>query len=232
MGTLLAVLSYFRADWVRMIKAFFASVAERRIGDDTNRRLVWLILIGTLPAAVVGLLAESRIDEIFHRTENLRFALLVIAVMMVVMALLLLYAERIGSRRLDIGGVRLNSALGVGAAQALSLIPGVSRSGSTITAGLFFGLKRDAAARFSFLLSTPIVIAAGLKKLYDLLQGGGIPADQQLGFLVGFLTSAVSGFLCIHFLLRYLQRRSTAPFIWYRLVVGIGIAALVMLGGA
>jgi undecaprenyl-diphosphatase len=228
MGTLIAVLAYFWADWRRLIGAFFRSLSERRIGPDPDRRLVWLIVLGTIPAAVAGLLAEDAIDETFHDPNNLSFGLWIIAIMMIVMGLLLLLAERVGTRRMEMPDIRLPSALGIGIAQALALIPGVSRSGSTMTAGLFFGLKRDVAARFSFLLSTPIVVAAGLKSLYELR--GGIPADQQMGFALGFVASAVSGFLCIHFLLRYLQNRSTAPFIWYRLFVGIGIILLLVIG--
>ncbi|HVF98573.1 MAG TPA: undecaprenyl-diphosphatase UppP [Chloroflexia bacterium] len=230
MGTLLAVLVYFAADWRRLIVAFFASVFERRIGDDPDRRLVWLIVLGTIPAALAGLLLEGSIDAVFHDPQNLRAGLLVIAVMMIVMGALLLFAERVGKRAIPIEGVRLPTAMAVGVAQALALIPGVSRSGSTITAGLFAGLKREAAARFSFLLSTPVVLAAGVKQVYDMAKEGGLPASDQLGFFVGFVASAVSGFLCISFLLRYLQRHSTAPFIWYRFMLGAALLALVLVG--
>ena len=230
MGTLLAVLVYFAADWRRLIVAFFASVFERRIGGDPDRRLVWLIVLGTIPAALAGLLVESSVDAVFHDPQNLRAGLLVIAVMMIVMGALLLLAERVGKRTIPIEGVRLPTAMAVGVAQALALIPGVSRSGSTITAGLFAGLKREAAARFSFLLSTPVVLAAGVKQVYDMAKEGGLPAGDQLGFFVGFLASAVSGFLCISFLMRYLQRHSTAPFIWYRFMVGAALLVLVLVG--
>ena len=230
MGTLVAVLVYFAADWRRLISAFFASVVERRIGDDPDRRLIWLIALGSIPAALVGVLAESSIDAVFHDPNNLRTGLLVIAVMMIVMGALLLLAERVGKHAITLQGVTLPIAVTVGVAQALALIPGVSRSGSTITAGLFMGLKREAAARFSFLLATPVVLGAGLKKAVDMAQEGGIPANEQIGFLVGFLVSAISGFLCIFFLLRYLQRHSTAPFIWYRFMVGAALLVLVLLG--
>ncbi|MEO6458528.1 MAG: undecaprenyl-diphosphatase UppP [Chloroflexia bacterium] len=231
MGTLLAVLVYFAQDWRRLIVAFVQSVLERRIGDDPDRRLVWYIVFATVPAFLVGVLAESQIDEVFHDPNNLRGGLLIIAVMMIVMGALLLLAERIGKHVIELKNITLGTALGIGVAQALALVPGVSRSGSTITTGLFLGLKRDAAARFSFLLSTPIVLGVGLKKLYDLLLGTeGIPADQTGGFVIGFLAAMISGFLCIFFLMRYLQRRSTAPFIWYRFVVGIGLLALVAFG--
>jgi len=231
MGTLLAVLVYFAPDWRRLISAFVRSVLERRIGSDPDRRLVWYIVFATVPAFVVGVLAESQIDELFHEPSNLRGGLLIIAVMMNVMGALLLLAERMGKHAVELKNITLRTALGIGVAQALALIPGVSRSGSTITTGLFLGLKREAAARFSFLLSTPIVLGAGMKKMYDVFQGGdGIPADQTGGFVVGFLAAAVSGFLCIFFLMRYLQSRSTAPFIWYRFMVGIILLALLALG--
>lgn len=231
MGTLLAILVYFAQDWRRLITAFIGSVLERRIGSDPDRRLVWYIVFATLPAFLVGVLAESQINEVFHDPSNLRGGLLVIAVMMIVMGALLLLAERIGKHSTELKNITLGTALGIGVAQALALVPGVSRSGSTITTGLFLGLKREAAARFSFLLSTPIVLGVGLKKLYDLLQGTEtIPADQIGGFITGFLAAAISGFLCIFFLMRYLQRRSTAPFIWYRFMVGIGLLALLAIG--
>ena len=231
MGTLLAVLVYFAPDWRRLIAAFVRSVLERQIGSDQDRRLVWYIVFATVPAFLVGVLAESQIDEVFHDPNNLRGGLLIIAVMMIVMGALLLLAERIGKHTIELKNITLGTALGIGVAQALALVPGVSRSGSTITTGLFLGLKREAAARFSFLLSTPVVLGVGLKKLYDLLQGTEtILADQTGGFVIGFLASAVSGFLCIFFLMRYLQRRSTAPFIWYRFMVGIALLALVAFG--
>jgi undecaprenyl-diphosphatase len=230
MGTLLAVLAYFAPDWRRLISAFVRSVAERRVGGDPDRRLAWFIALGSIPAAIVGVLAESKIDEYFHRPENVRFAMLVIATMMIVMAALLLLAERLGRHILDLRQLSLGTALTVGVAQALALIPGVSRSGSTITAGLFMNLKREAAARFSFLLATPVVLGAGLKKLYDAFQVGGVPSEQVLGFVIGFLAAAISGFVCIAFLLRFLQRNSTAPFIVYRFLLGILLIILVALG--
>jgi undecaprenyl-diphosphatase len=230
MGTLLAVLVYFAADWRRLIVGFVRSILDRRIGDDTDRKVAWFIIAGSIPAAIAGVFAESTVDEIFHDPSAFRTAMLVIGIMMIVLAGALLLAERIGSHTVDLGHMTLGNALAIGAAQALALIPGVSRSGSTITAGLFVGLKRETAARFSFLLATPVVLGAGLKKAYDVMKLGGIPADQQLGFLVGFLAAAVSGYLCIAFLLRYLQRNSTLPFIWYRFTVGVLLIVLVAFG--
>jgi undecaprenyl-diphosphatase len=230
MGTLLAVVAYFAADWRRLLVAFFRSLVERRIGDDPDRRLVWLIALGSIPAAVAGVLAESQVEALFHDPNAVLTAMTIIAVMMIVMGGLLLLAERLGKHSIDLTHIRAPQALGVGLAQALALIPGVSRSGSTITAGLFFGLRRETAARFSFLLSTPVVLGAGLKKAYDVMQAGGIPQDQVAGFVVGFLAAAISGFLCIAFLLRYLQRNTMAPFIWYRFMVGLLLLVLVVFG--
>src|SRR5207253_4289510 len=185
MGTLLAVLAYFWADWRRLVGAFIGSIAQRSIGDDTDRRLAWFILLASIPAAVVGGLGESKIDDLFHQPQNLRTGLLIIATMMIVMAALLLLAERMGTQQLNLPGIDLRRSLGIGLAQAVSVIPGVSRSGSTITAGLFFGLKRETAARFSFLLATPVVLGAGLKSLYDVLKvPGALQQVENLGYLV------------------------------------------------
>lgn len=230
LGTLVAVLIYFASDWRRLIVGILRSISERRIGDDPDRRLGWLVLLASIPAGIVGGLGESKIDDIFHEPQNLRTGLLIIATMMIVMGGLLMLAERIGKRTIALRDIQLPTAVGVGLAQALALIPGVSRSGSTITAGLFAGLNREAAARFSFLLATPVILGAGLKKLYDMVKGGGIPGADQMGFLIGFGAAALSGYVCIFFLLRYLQRNSTAPFIWYRFMLGIALFALVLFG--
>jgi undecaprenyl-diphosphatase len=231
LGTLTAVIVYFWQDWVRLIGALLASIRDRSMGDDPNRRIAWYVILASIPAAVAGALGQSKIDDLFHQAQNLRTGLLIIAIAMIVLAALLLMAERVGKHLLGMDGLTLNTALGIGFAQALALIPGVSRSGSTITAGLFFGLKREAAARFSFLLGTPVILGAGLKSLYDVFsKEGGIPADLQAGFVVGFVAAALVGFASIHFLLQYLQRRSTAPFIWYRFMLGILLIVLVVIG--
>jgi undecaprenyl-diphosphatase len=231
LGTLVAVIIYFWRDWLTLLSAMFASIAARSVQGDPNRRLVWYILLACIPAVIAGVLGESKIDEYFHTQANLQLGLLIIASVMIIMALLLLLAERIGKRVYEITGLTFVMAMGIGVAQALALIPGVSRSGSTITAGLFFGLKREAAARFSFLLATPVVLGAGLKSVYDVLESPvGLTADQQLNLLIGLATSAVVGFLCIHFLLSYLRNHTTLPFIIYRFVLGLLIIALVLSG--
>ncbi|HST05937.1 MAG TPA: undecaprenyl-diphosphatase UppP [Chloroflexia bacterium] len=232
MGTLIAVLVYFASDWRRLIVAFVRSLAERRVGDDPDRRLAWYLVIGSIPGGIVGLLAESKVDEMFHQPENIRTGIVVIAIMMILLAALLWLAERIGKRIYDLRNLSFGTAISIGLAQALAVIPGVSRSGSTITAGLFMNLKRETAARFSFLLATPIVLGAGLKKIYDALNdpAATITSDQWPAYIVGFLAAAISGFLCIYFLLRYLQRNSTLPFIVYRVLLGVVLIVLIAIG--
>jgi undecaprenyl-diphosphatase len=231
MGTLIAVLAYFARDWQRLIVAFVRSILERRIGDDTDRRLAWFLVIGSIPGAIVGVLAESKVDELFHQPENIRTGIVIIAIMMIVLAIVLMLAERIGKRIYDLRTLSFGTALVVGLSQALAIIPGVSRSGSTITAGLFMNLKRESAARFSFLLATPIVLGAGLKKLYDALKlPDAITSAQWPAYTMGFIAAAISGFLCIFFLLRFLQRNSTLPFIVYRVILGIFLLVLIAFG--
>jgi undecaprenyl-diphosphatase len=232
MGTLIAVLVYFAADWRRLIVAFVRSLVERRIGDDPDRRLAWFLVIGSIPGAIVGVLAESKIDDLFHKPENVRTGIVIIAIMMILLAVLLWLAERIGKRTFDLRNLSFGTAIAIGVSQALAVIPGVSRSGSTITAGLFLNLKRDSAARFSFLLATPIVLGAGLKKLYDALQtpSSAITSAQWPAYIFGFLAAAIAGFFCIYFLLRYLQRNSTLPFIVYRVLLGIVLLILIFAG--
>jgi undecaprenyl-diphosphatase len=231
MGTVIAVLAYFWRDWLNIVQGLLRVVSTRRIADPQGRLGVY-ILLGTIPGVIAGLLLETRIDESFHSADQARQAngILIIAVLMILLAVALFLAERLARHRLDIAQLTLGAALGVGLAQALAVLPGVSRSGSTITAGLFAGLKREAAARFSFLLGTPIIVGSGIKKGYDVLQAGGIPADQQAAFAIGFVVAVISGYLAIWLLLRFLQRNSTLPFIVYRVVVGVLLIALVLAG--
>jgi undecaprenyl-diphosphatase len=231
MGTVIAVLAYFWRDWLNIVQGLLKVVTTRRI-DDAQGKLGIYILLGTIPGVIAGLLLESRIDAAFHSADPATQAngILIIAGLMMLLGVALFVAERIARHRLDITQLTLGAALGVGLAQALAVLPGVSRSGSTITAGLFAGLKREAAARFSFLLGTPIIVGSGIKKGYDVLQAGGIPADQQAAFAIGFVVAVISGYLAIWLLLRFLQRNSTLPFIVYRVVVGVLLITLVLAG--
>ncbi len=229
LGTLLAVVAYFWRDWVALAIGFWRSLTERRMGTDHNRLLAWLIIVGTIPGGLAGVLLEKKIDELFHtpNAEHSTGALLLMAVVIVALAVLLWLAERLAQHNRSLDNVGWRDAILIGLAQAAALLPGVSRSGATITAGLFLGLERATAARFSFLLATPIVAGAGLKKVYDVAKAG-LSSGDQAAFVVGFLAAAVSGYLCIAFLLRYLQKNSTLVFVWYRVGLGIVIAALAL----
>jgi len=211
LGTLIAVVLYFWKDWAALISAFFSSIKNRRISTPWER-LIWLLIIATIPGAVLGFLFEHQVETVFRDP-------LLIAVALSVVAVLMMMAEKSASRRrgLDIEKVGLGSAIIIGFAQAVALFPGVSRSGATITAGLWAGYKREAAARFSFLMSTPIIAGACLLKVHHLINGfrGG-----QGGVLsVGIIASAISGFLAIAFLLEYLKKHSLNVFAYYRFLL-------------
>lgn len=232
LGSLVAVLLYFARDWLRLIRSTVAQVLSR--GRDTNGegRLAPYILVATIPAAVAGALGESRLEELFHGDSPAAQAtgIFIIGILMIVMAGLLGLAERLASHTRDMNQLSLGQALVIGAAQALAIVPGVSRSGSTITAGLFMNLKREAAARFSFLLGTPIILGAGLKQVYDILESGGLQSADAAAFVAGFVAAAVSGFAAIFWLLKFLQKHNTVPFIAYRVVAGLFLIVLVLSG--
>ncbi|MBI5191282.1 MAG: undecaprenyl-diphosphatase UppP [Nitrospirae bacterium] len=217
MGTLVAVLIYFRNDWLRLISAFFRSVRTRSLAG-TDERLVWLILAATLPAGVLGLMFEDYVETTLRSPA-------VIACTLAGVAVLMMLAERAatGERR-PISGMTLPHALVIGFAQACALIPGVSRSGATITAGLWQGYTRDDAARFSFLLSTPVIAGACVFKLDDVL--AGLPAGEGAAFAVGMLCSAVSGYMAIAFLINYLKRHPLNVFAYYRFALAAVILVL------
>jgi undecaprenyl-diphosphatase len=218
LGTALSLLAYFWRDWVRLGLAVFRGVlaADQRRGADWH--LAWMLVVASLPAVIVGLLLDKWIEE------NVRQPWLV-AVMLIVFGLVLLYADRAragGGNPRPVGWV---DAVVIGCAQAVAVIPGVSRSGITITAGLLLGLGRADAARFSFLLSAPIIVGAGLYKLRVLLREP-IAADSLVAFAAGMIAAAIVGALAIDMLLRHLRTRSVAVFVWYRVIVGVAVLAL------
>jgi undecaprenyl-diphosphatase len=233
LGTLTALLWFFWSDWVRLVRAGVASIIERKIGDDSDRRLAWFLVIGTIPGGLAGWLAESKIEELFHQ-PNIPHTLGAMVAMAVIIALLgaaLFVAERIAKHLRGLDQVSCRDAILIGLSQALAIFPGVSRSGSTITAGLAVGLQRESAARFSFLLSAPIMLAAGLKSLLDVrsqLATGAMSQSDLLILLVGFITAAVSGYLCVKFLLRFLQKHSTDIFVYYRWLLAAMIIVVVV----
>src|SRR5438309_9768460 len=220
-GTLVAVLVVFWRDWIRLIRAGAQSILDRRIGDDPDRRLFWALVVSSIPAAIAGKLLNTWAEETMRSP-------LLIAATMVVMGIALGLADRYGSKRLTEGDMRIPEAIGIGVAQALALVPGVSRSGSTISVGLVFGFTREAIARFSFLMSTPIIFGAGVLKFPKMLremQAG----TSQVGYGAlgaGLVASALVGILVIRWLLRYLRTRSYAVFVAYRLLLAAGIVAL------
>ncbi len=229
LGTLAALLWFFAADWVRLVRAGIASIIERRVGNDSIRRLAWLLIIGTIPGVIAGVLGESKIEELFHQpnTAHTAEAMTTMAIIIALMGAAMSVAERIARHLRGLAGVSLRDTIVIGLAQGLAIFPGVSRSGSTITAGLALGLQREAAARFSFLLAAPIVAGAGLKSLYQVygeLKTGAMAQTELFLFAIGFVAAAVSGYLCIKFLLCYLQKNSTDIFVYYRWL----LAALVI----
>jgi undecaprenyl-diphosphatase len=236
LGTLVAVLLFFSADWLRLIRAGLAGLLERKIGADPERRMFWFLIVGCIPGGMAGLLLESRIDGLFHQpgVPLSRPAVLALAAALGLLALALFVVERLARHVRGMNELTLRDTVWIGLAQALAVIPGVSRSGSTITAGLALGLTRDAAARFSFLLGTPIIAGAGLKSMWDLLEqygGGGFSGADLALFPVGFLAAAVSGYFCIRILLRFLQTHSTDAFACYRWLLAVLIAAIALIRG-
>jgi undecaprenyl-diphosphatase len=223
LGTLAAVIIYFLGDILKITVGFIQGnllwlQGAREKSQHNGARLGWLIIIGTLPIAVIGLLAKKIIEG--HLTKGL----LVIGVAMIVWALLLFAAEQIGNQRVDMEKVGIREALIIGVAQAFALIPGSSRSGTTITAALFSGMTRESAARFSFLLSIPAIGASGLlefKEALHLLSG-----LSMAHLAVATAVSGVVGYASIAFLLSYLRKHSTYLFIIYRLIVGMVVIAV------
>ena len=217
LGTLAALLVYFWRDLWRLLRAGIASLVERRIGGDPDRRLAWLLLVSVIPAALLGAFLEDFFDTTFRE----RLAL--VAVLLLIGASLLWLAERHGRRDRELDSLGLTDAIAIGGAQALALFPGISRSGITIAAGLFLGLEREAAARFAFLMGTPVIAGAGLWKLRGLV-GGGFGAFDPTVLVAGMVAAAISGLAAIWLLLAYLRRHDTSPFIYYR----VAFAAVIL----
>ncbi len=236
LGTLIAVLIYFSSDWLRLIRAGAASIVERKIGADPDRRLVWLLVIACIPGGIAGVLLESQISDWFH-TPNQPIqpsAMIVMAVIIALLGALLLLAERFAQHVRKLDQVTLRDAIGIGLAQALAVFPGVSRSGSTITAGLALGLERETAARFSFLLSAPIIAGAGAKSLLEIyggITGGSIASSDLALFPIGVIAAAISGYLAIRFLMRFLQNHPTNIFVYYRWALAALISVVALTRG-
>jgi len=221
-GTLIALLIYFRSEWGRLIRGGIGLLKTRTVDDDIDRKMALLVVLGCIPAAIAGPLLEKRVDELADPLHH-RMSYLVMGVVFIVFGLLMGRVDQISRKTRSVKNLSPGNAFFVGVAQAIALIPGVSRSGATITAGLLTGLTREAAARFSFLLSAPVVAGAaawtGLKLLHPGADAEGIPSAGV--FLAGIAASAIVGWLCIHFLLEFLRKRSLWVFVFYRIVLGV-----------
>jgi undecaprenyl-diphosphatase len=223
LGTMAAVLLYFRSDLSRIARAWLRSLRDRSMRRDTDARLGWYILLGTIPIGIFGLAFKDQI-------ETGARDLYLIATALIVLGLVLLVAEKVGTRDRSIEQLTARDGVALGFAQALALVPGVSRSGATITAGLFLGLDRPSAARFSFLLSVPAVVLSGLLELSSIASG---EEGQQVGagaLALATLLAFVSGYAAIALLLRFLATHSMIAFVVYRVALGVLVLALTASG--
>jgi undecaprenyl-diphosphatase len=211
LGTLVALLIYFREDWIALLGSAFGIVQGRTQSPDA--RMVLLIIGATIPGAIAGALFEHKVEEALRAPQ-------VIALMLIALALVLLASEFIGHRKKGMDDISWPDAITVGIAQAFAIIPGVSRSGVTITAGLFRNFKRDTAAKFSFYLSTPLIAGAVAKKTIDIMRTHS-GWEQLSPFVAGIVVSGIVGYLAIAFIMRYLQTHTTFLFVYYRIALGV-----------
>jgi len=216
MGTLLALLVFFREEWVALIRGFFTSLTTRPRDWVFDQRLAWMLVLASIPAALAGALLGDTVEAHLQTPAW-------VAVFLAVGALAMLAAELWGSRSRGFDGLRASDAGIVGTAQALALAPGISRSGITISGGMLAGLDREAAARFAFLISAPVIAGAGLWEGQKLARSG-LGGNAGV-FIAGFAASAVTGFIAIKLMLAYLRKHTLAPFIIYR----FALAAVVIL---
>jgi undecaprenyl-diphosphatase len=220
LGTLAAVVGYFLPDLLRMLRASWTALTDRSRPPEPAARQLGYIVVGTLPVGIAGIVFK-------HAIEGSLRSLWVISVALIVVALMLAWVERNARHSRDMDDIRLRDALIIGCAQALALIPGVSRSGITLVAALAIGLRRDAAARFSFLLGVPAIAAAGIFELKPLLKA----RDTNVTALgIGLIAAFIAGYASIAWLLRYLRARTTMPFVIYRIALGALLIALLAAG--
>jgi len=221
-GTAVAVIGYFWRDWLGLAQGVWSALRSRSLADPRARLALWIV-VGTVPGALAGWLREDFFEGMFDQPAAAAGFLLVTAS-------ILTLVESWSRREKTPAQMTWLDALLVGLAQTVAILPGISRSGSTIAAGMVRGQEREHAARFSFLLSTPIILGAGLLQLVDLFQAGGLAGQVPL-LLVGFLAALLAGLACIHFLLRYLQHRPLYPFAIYCALVGLAGLVLALLRG-
>jgi undecaprenyl-diphosphatase len=204
-GTLVAVVIYFWKDWLQLIMKGFTDVRS------VKGRLFWYLVAASVPGAIGGLLLEKKAETIFRSP-------VVIAMMLILMGILLYWADRRSAKNVEISNITFGTSILIGMSQALAIIPGVSRSGITVTTGLLMGVTREGAARFSFLLSTPIIFGAAMVKLPHVISNSSV---TTINFTIGMLVSCITGIVSIGFLLRYVQTKNFLPFVWYRFILGV-----------
>jgi undecaprenyl-diphosphatase len=219
LGTLAAVILYFFKDWVQVIAQGLGISYTNDAELAKNRSLLWMLAVASLPIGLFGFIFNKEAETTWRSPY-------IIGTMLILVGLLMAYAERVSRGRRDIGEIGFVDSIVIGFSQALAIIPGTSRSGITITTGLFRDLNRESAARFSFLLSTPAIAAAGAKALYDLMKQGGLTPEVRIQFLIGIAVSAIVGCFVIAFFLRYLRSHTLKFFVYYRIIFGIIVIAL------
>ena len=222
LGTLVALVLFFFNDLWKYFTAWLQSLINWNLKNDQNQRLAWYLFLATLPAAIAGYFLEDQIESIFRQPS-------LVALMLIIFGIVLYGADRYFKQEKAIEHLNAKNSLIIGVAQIIALVPGVSRSGITIIAGLSQKLKRDQAARFSFLLSAPIVFGAGFKKLIDLFSTNEIIGSDFLLLSVGFISAAVTGYLCIKYFLKFLQSHSLNIFVYYRLILGVIILLILLI---
>lgn len=219
LGTLGALLLFFYKEVIKYTSAFFASLIKWQAPTDINQRLAWFLVIGTVPAVIAGYFFENIIERMFRNAVS-------VAVMLVVFGAALYVVDVYSKKKKELADLNWVDIAVIGLAQAVALVPGVSRSGITIIAGMAQKLKRETAARFSFLLSIPVVAGAGIKKILEIENFNG---DETMLYVWGFLAALASGYLTIKYFLAFLQKNSLAVFAYYRIVIGAAILVIVFL---
>jgi undecaprenyl-diphosphatase len=211
-GTLVAVIIYFWKDWWQLLIKGFTDIRSEK------GRLFWYLVVATVPGALSGFLLEDKAETVFRSP-------ILIATMLIAMGILLYWADRRSAKKIEINNITFGTSLFIGISQALAIIPGVSRSGITMTTGLLMGLNREGAARFSFLLSTPIIFGAAMVKFPGVISNSSV---MTADFMIGMAVSFITGIASIGFLLRYVQTKDFLPFVWYRFVLGVLVIVITM----
>jgi undecaprenyl-diphosphatase len=221
MGTLVALLAFFWTDWLTLIPAGLAAIRDRSIKGDPNRKMALLLLVATIPAVIAGPIFESKFEDLVREPAR-------IALMLCVGAAILWLADRWGSKLRDETSLSFGESLALGLAQVIALVPGISRSGISISAGLFMGLNREAAARFSFLMATPVVGGAGIWEARKFLTHEAGPNPEINVIVIGFFAALISGFVAIRFMLEFLKRQPLTAFVLYRVVAAAAVFVVLL----